>query len=614
MAEPSLPIAEPSASPTLSLISIAITPSTPSLSVGQTQQFTATGTDSDGSTEDLTDSVMWSSSNLAVLTVTSSGVVTVNGSGSATLTAVSVRDPTKNATISVSAVYAGMFTYHNDLGRTGQNLGETILTLGNVNSRQFGKLFSYRVDGAIYAQPLYVQSVMIPQQGVHNVVYVATAHDSVYALDANGKAPTPLWQTSFINPAAGVTSVPTVLVSDPALPGGEIGAIGTPVIDPASGTLYAVAYTDENGQIVYRLHALDLATGTEKFGGPVLIQAAVPGTGDENDGQGHVPFVAQSHLQRPGLLLADGVVYIGFGSHNDVPPWHGWLLAYDANTLQQVMAFDATPNAGGGSLWASGGAPAADTSGNIYVATSNGYGSSSNGGFDANSGGSDYGDSILKLQPRLPVVLDWFSPFNTNFLADQDNDLGSGGVMLLPDQPGPHPHLLVIAGKEGRIYLIDRDNLGHYNSVFDTQIVQELTHVIAGNYSTPAYWHGYVYFVPLKERLQMFALNNGLLSTSAVELSPQYFGYAGATPSISANGSTNGILWLVDWAGYATGSPAGLYAYNASNVSQELYDSGQAGSRDTLGPACKFTVPTVFNGKVYVGTSTELDVFGLLAH
>ena len=329
----------PSTSSGAVLASIKITPTVASLSVGQTQQFIATGTNSDGSTEDLSNSVGWSSSDSSVLTITDSGLATAKGAGTAMLTASSRSDPAKSAAITVSALYTGMLTYHNDLGRTGENLGETALTPSNVNSKQFGKLFSYGVDGAIYGQPLYLQSVTIPHEGVHNVVYVATAHDSVYAFDADGKISAPLWQTSFIDSAAGVTSVPTALVSDPALPGGEIGVIGTPVIDPAGGTLYVVAYTDENGQIVYRLHALDVATGTEKFGGPTLLQASVAGTGDANNGQGQVPFDPKMHLQRPGLLLVNGMLYIGFGSHDDVPPWHGWLLAYDAATLQQVGAF-----------------------------------------------------------------------------------------------------------------------------------------------------------------------------------------------------------------------------------------------------------------------------------
>jgi hypothetical protein len=333
----------------------------------------------------------------------------------------------------------------------------------------------------------------------------------------------------------------------------------------------------------------------------------VPGTGEENNGQGQVPFDAEMHLQRPGLLLLNGFVYVAFGSHADTPPWHGWLLAYNATTLQQAAVFNTTPNGSDGAIWESGCAPAADANGNIYVATSNGT-------FDASAGGLDYGDSVLKLKPGALTILDWFSPFNTDFLGDNDVDLGSGGTMLLPDQPGPHPHLLVVAGKEGRIYLIDRDNLGHFNSVADTQIVQELVGAINGNnLTTPAYWQGNVYYASQNDNLKMFTLGAGLLSTSPVAVSPETLGYAGASPAISAHGSSNGILWVVDTSALSTGGAAVLRAYDPTNVSHELYNSTQAGARDTLGPAVKFIVPTVINGKVYVGTASELDVLGLLS-
>jgi hypothetical protein len=585
------------------LESISVTPQTASIPLGTSQQFKATGAYSDGSKQDLTASVTWSSSNQAVATINSSGLAASVGGGSATIMA---SMSSLSARANVNVAYQGVLTYRNDSARTGQDLNEATLTLANVNSVRFGRLLSYPVDGAIYAQPLYVASVRMPGQvlgkNIHNVVYVVTEHDSVYAFDADGKASAPLWHVSFTNASA--TSVPASDVSDDTFPGGEIGITSTPAIDPVGGTIYVVAYTAENGGYVYRLHALDLISGAEKFGGPVLIQASVPGTGDESNGQGQVPFDPKTHLQRPGLLLVNGVVYIGFGSHTDTPPWHGWLLAYNATTLHQVASFNTTPNGSDGALWGSGGAPAADANGNIYVATGNGT-------FDVSAGGLDYGDSVLKLNPGTLTVLDWFSPFNTDYLAASDADLGSGGTMLLPDQPGPHPHLSVVAGKEGRIYLIDRDNLGHFNSVSD-QIVQELTGVINNNnLTTPAYWQGNIYYASQQDNLKMFTLSNGLLSTGPVAFSPETFGYAGASPSISANGLSNGILWAVDTSALPAGA-AVLRAYDATDVSHELYNSTQAGTRDTLGPAVKFTVPTVVNGKVYVGTGTELDVFGPL--
>jgi Bacterial Ig-like domain (group 2) len=684
------------------LKSISITPQTLSISLGTSQQFEATGAYNDGSSQDLTTTASWKSSNPAVATISASGLATSVGTGSTTIsasigsqsgmaslavgpavsvsvtpgsasiavsqtqqftasvanssntavtwsvdgvaggsttvgtlsssglyqapvvsgthqvTATSQQDPTKSAQASVTVAYQGMLTYRNDNGRTGQNLSEVTLTSANVNSTQFGKLVSYPVDGVIYGQPLYVASVTMPDQGAHNVVYVTTEHDSVYAFDADGETSNALWHVSFIDPSAGVTTVSGAEVGNDGFPGGEMGITGTPVIDAVGGTIYMVAYTKENGEYVYRLHALDLVSGAEKFGGPVVIQASVPGTGDENNAQGQVPFDAERQLQRPGLLLLNGVVYIAFGTNNEIRPWHGWLLAYNATTLRQVAAFNTTPNGYGASFWEAGCAPAADASGNIYVAAAN-------GSYDAATGGSDYGESVLKLKSGVLMqagalsVLDWFIPFNAAYLEEFDYDLGSGGTMLLPDQPGPHPHLLVVAGKEdvgggkGRIYLLDRDNLGHFNAVSD-QVVQELTGAINRlNYTTPAYWQGNIYYASHRDNLKMFALQNGLLSTSPVAMSPETFGYPGASPSVSANGSSNGVVWAIDAStstGPSNGGPAVLRAYNATDVSYELYDSNQAGARDTLGPAVRFTVPTIIAGKVYVGTGTELDVLG----
>ena len=589
-------------------VSITLSPATASVAVGQSQQFAASVANTTNT------AVTWSVDGIAggnstVGTVSSSGLYQSTGAGVHQITATSQEDPTKSAQGSLTVAYQGMLTYRNDLGRTGQNLSETAFTLANVNSSQFGKLTSYAVDGAIYGQPLYAASVTIPNQGVHNVIYVVTEHDSVYAFDADGETSGALWHANFLNPLTGVTTVPQTYVGTGGYPAGEIGITGTPVIDPVGGTLYAVAYTKEKTGLVYRLHALDITTGTEKSGSPVVIQASVPGAGDESNGQGVVSFEASRHMQRPGLLLLNGLVYIGFGTINEIRPWHGWLLAYNAATLQQVAAFNPTPNAYGGSFWGAGGAPAVDASGNIYVTTAN-------GAFDANSGGADFGDSVLKLTSGAQgglALLDWFSPFNTDDLETGDTDLGSGGTMVLPDQPGPHPHLLVIAGKEGRIYLIDRDNLGRFNPAGD-QIVQEMLGAISHlNYTTPAYWQGNLYYASHRDNLKQFTLQNGLLSTSPAAISPETFGHAGASPSVSANGSTNGIVWVIDASAAsstATSGPSILRAYDATNVSRELYNSSTAGGRDTLGDAVKFTVPTVYAGKVYVGTATELDVLG----
>jgi hypothetical protein len=504
-----------------------------------------------------------------------------------------------------------VLTYHNDSFRTGQDLTETVLTPANVQAVQFGKLFTYAVDGYVYAQPLYVSNVSIPGKGVHNVVFVATEHDSVYAFDADsnlGANAAPLWHDSFINPAAGVTTVsPNDVNTGDIVP--EIGITGTPVIDASSGTLYVVAKTKEvsggSTNFVQRLYALDITTGAEKFGGPVVIQATLPGTGDGTDGQGHVAFSPLRENQRSGLLLQNGVVYIVWASHGDNGPYHGWVIGYNAQTLQQVAAFDTTPNGGLGGIWMSGAAPAADNTGNIYVSTGNGT-------FDAQTGGSDYGDSALRLSTSGGLSLtDYFTPFNQANLDAADADLGSGGVLLLPDQPGAHPHLMIFTGKEGKIYVVDRDNMGHFHAGIDS-IVQVLPGAVGGAWSTPAYFNGNVYYSTVGDVLKAFQLANGLLSTSPVSQASVAFGYPGATPSISANGNTNGIVWTLQTDAYGSSGPAVLHAYDASNVSRELYNSDQVGARDVLGGAVKFTVPTIANGKVYVGTETGLSVFGLL--
>lgn len=501
-------------------------------------------------------------------------------------------------------------TYHNDDARTGQNLHEGILTPANVNANQFGRVFLQPVDGYIYAQPLYVPNVSIGGK-THNVVFVATEHDSVYAFDADNAAganASPLWHVSFINPPA----VATVNSSTDAQCGDlvpEIGITGTPVIDTSTGTLYVVANTKESGAFFQRLHALDIATGNETFGGPVAIQATFPGAGVGSSG-GQISFDALKQNQRPALLLRGGVVYIASASHCDIGPYHAWVFAYSASTLQQVAVWNSTPNGGLGGVWQGGAGPAADAAG-IYFATGNGT-------FDVNTGGTDYGDTILKMGGpsggKLPV-LSYFTPFNQAQLAQNDTDLGSGGVVLLPDLPvgSAHQHLLVQAGKQGSIYLVDRDNMGGYNSTTD-QMVQELPGATGGIWGMPAYWNDTVYFGAKNDNLKAFSFNansSGQLSASAVSHSSESFGFPGPTLSISANGSGNGILWAIQTDAYGSNGSAVLHAYDATNLANELYNSTQNGSRDTPGPAVKFAVATVARGKVYVGTATQLAVFGL---
>ena len=489
-----------------------------------------------------------------------------------------------------------VLTQHNDNSRTGLNASETILTTTNVNVSTFGKLFVQPVDGLVVAQPLYVPGVSIPGLGKHNVVYAVTQHDSVYAFDADtntGTNASPLWNISFLNAAAGITTVPIAEQGCGATTQfTEIGILPTPVIDPTSGTMYVEAKTKENGAYVHRLHALDIATGQEKFGGPTVIAASVIGK------MGTVNFDNLSQLERPGLLLVGGTVYLTFGSSGcDGGPTHGWVMAYDAHTLQQTAVLNASPDdpEGRNAIWQSGTGPAADTSGNVYFETGNGP-------FDADSGGRDYGDSFVKLAKGASgfTVLDYFTPFNQFFLRTNDLDLGSSGLVLIPDQSGAHPHLLVGSGKEGSVYVVDRDNMGHYNPVDNSRIVQFLDHAAGSMFSAPAYWNGTVYLSGQVKGLQAFSVSNGSLSLAS---------QGGPTccmhvPSISANGINEGIVWILD--------ANTLIAFDAKDLTHKLYTSNLAGTRDLLGTTAHFNVPTIANGKVYVGADMQLAVYGLL--
>jgi uncharacterized protein (TIGR03437 family) len=486
--------------------------------------------------------------------------------------------------------HVSVLTYHNDLARTGQNLNETLLTPASVSSGQFGRLFTYAVDGQVYAQPLYLPGVIIPGKGIHNVVFVVTEHDSVYAFDADNYLTAPLWHVSFLDPAAGVTAASAADLGCQSITP-EIGITGTPVIDPASGTLYVVAMTEpSSGNYLHQLHALDVTTGAEKFGSPVEIQASVPGQGDGNS---TVQFKPWLYKQRAGLLLLNGVVYTGWSSHCDAGNYHGWIIGYDARTFQQAAVYTDTPNWYAGAFWQGGAAPAADADGNIFVV-------SANGTFDLNLGGSDLGDSIIKLSTGNSLsVADYFTPYNADELGEKDIDLGSSGALLLPDGAGSsaHPHLLVSGSKEGSVYLVDRDNLGHFQPDGNSQIVQSLVGAVGPLFGIPVYFNNTVYFSAAKDQVKAFSLQDGLLSISPVSASSATFAATGSVPSISANGAANGILWTIDPA-------AQLHAFDAANLSNQLYQG-------SVGSFVKFSTPTIANGKVYVGTLNSLDVFGL---
>lgn len=520
---------------------------------------------------------------------------------------------------SLASAQVAVLTYHNDNSRTGQNLAETILTPSNVNVNSFGKLFTHAVDGQIYAQPLYVPNVAIAGKGTHNVVFAATENDSVYAFDADsntGVNAGPLWKAAFANPAIGITPASSTDVGCTNI-SPQIGITGTPVIDLPNGTLFVIAKTKEVSQgatnFYQRLHVIDISSGAEKLGGPFLIQGSVPGNCLPNS-NGHVTFDALHLNQRGALALSKGVVYAIWASHCDNNPYTGWVMAFSAATGHLRAAFNTAPDVGTVSyecragVWQGGAAPAVDTSGNLFLATGNGY-------FNANeAGGVDYGDTQLKLTLSKTgfAVSDYFTPYNQASLDAADTDLGSGGILLLPEQSGPNPALLVNAGKEGSIYLVNRDNMGKYNPSGDTQIVQELPNAIGGVFGMPAYFNETVYFGGGNDSLKAFNLTNGLLGTSPTSRSSFAFGFPGPTASISANGTSNGIVWALDNGAAGSGGPAILHAFDATNLANELYNTSQDATRDQLGPAVKFTVPTIVNGKTYVGTGNSLAVFGLL--
>jgi len=505
-------------------------------------------------------------------------------------------------------------TYHNDNARTGQNVLETILTPDNVNAARFGKLYSLPVDGYVYAQPLYMPQVAIPGDGIHNVVIVATQHDSVYAFDADSLTPAPLWKVNFLNADAGVTTLsPSDVNASDILP--EIGITSTPVVDVASNTVYVVSATKENGAFYHRLHALDIASGAEKFGGPRTIQASYPGVAqDAHDGV--LTFSSRFQLQRAALLLSKGKVYIAFASNADSGLYHGWVIAYDATTLRQSGAWVSTPDSYQGGIWMSGCGISADSAGNLYLSTANGP-------FDAygEQSGSNFSDSVVKLTPGAHgiALVDFFAPSNQAKLAKDDLDLGSVGVLLLPEQPGPYPRLAVTSGKNGHIYVLNRDSLGGYNQGRgNPQIVQDISGQLKQQMGTPAYWNGRLYFgagiSPQKDGIKAFALRNGTLSVTPTSQSAAIYHLTRSTVSVSANGNSNGIVWAVDNDAYynAHQGPAALHAYDARNLGRELYNSNQRIGRDNPGQAAKFTVPTVANGKVFVGTANQVSVYGLL--
>jgi uncharacterized protein YjdB len=607
---------------------LVVSPQNPLITdAGVAQAFTATGHYSDGTTQDLTSTATWTSSN--------AGVATVNSSGSATSVSLTAGQPAGYTSIKATSAgitgvsilsvsnhtsnpsgFAGVFTQHNDNLRTGQNLNETVLTPTLVkSSTTFGKKFSQAVDGYVYAQPLYQPGVTIGGT-THNVVFVATENDSVYAFDADSNAganANPLWHANLIDTAHGAAAGATPVTNTQVGCGDlvpKIGITSTPVIDPSTGTLFVETKSSEGGSFPHRLHAIDITTGNEKFSGPTLISASVDVSG------GTVTFDGQHHLNRPGLLWLNGLIYIAYASHCDSTPYHGWLFAYDAASLTQKAAFlstpEATSNGGLAGFWMSGAGVAADSNANIFITTGN-------GDFDTtNVPAKLLGDTVMKLFFSGPSIslLDYFTPYNQGTLDGNDTDLGSGGTLLLPDQSGANLHELVQVGKSGTIYVINRDQFTagnlHYCKTCtstDTQLAQEIQGAVGGLWSMPAYWNNSVYFAGAGDSLKSFLLVNGAFpATFSASSGSQTFGYPGATPAISSAGNSNGIVWAIA----AGGGAAVLHAYDPANGLASLYSSANQGSRDTAGSSVKFAVPTIANGKVFVGTQTELDVYGSL--
>jgi hypothetical protein len=636
-----------------------ITPSTSTITVSpkraavtvttQTQQFTA----SNGAVTWSVDSVV--GGDATVGTITTSGFYTPPATPGTHIVTATSATSAGSATIAVTDLPA-VLTYHNDAARDGINVHEYALTPTTVTTATFGRLFACAVDGAVYTQPLWMRGMSIGG-GIHNVIFVATQHDSAYAFDADAKPCVTYWHVHLLDTLhGGMANEQPVTWSDVGHCFGdvypEVGVTGTPVIDSITKTIYIVSASEADrtgpphcsgslAKFYHRLHALDLATGSEKFNAPVTIAASVPGTGNGSAG-GMVSFDSQLHHQRSGLAEVGGKIFVVFAAHEDATPFHGWVIGYKASDVQQQIAvFNTTPNGlngADGGIWAGGGAPASDSGGDLYVTTGNGV-------FDEAPAppDNDYGDSILRLHSingSTPngvnlSVAGWFTPDNQSRLAQTDGDLGAGAAVLLPDQTsgaGPK-HLLVQTGKEGVVYLIDRDNMGEFNPTNNDQIVQSFMGPSNGLWGTPALWQNNLYVGGNSDSLKQFTFDptTELFNPTVASLSAQAFNFPGTTPSVSSQESSHGIVWTIDASQYgyanpnvgincaivpvpaACTGPAVLHAYDATNLTVEYWNSSMAvNNRDRAGNAVKFVPPTVANGKVYVATRTGICVYGLL--
>ena len=622
--------------------SVTISPKRGGLTITQSLPVTATVQNDAGAA-----GVTWSASGpacsgttcgtFARVTSNSATYVAPNTAGIYSISAISVADVTKRASISIGVTdLTGVLTYHNNLSRDGTNIHEFALTTSNVNTATFGKLYSCQADGAIYAQPLWVPNLTVAGAS-HNVIIVATQHESLYGFDADATPCTTLWHVNLVDSAHGGSSGETSVPSGGAgaLVGSgygdispEVGITGTPVIDPTSNTIYVVSKSvNASTQFFQRLHAIDLTTGAERVA-PHSIDSSisVPGTGAGSIA-GRVAFDPRNESQRAGLVLSNGVVYVAWASHEDRDPYHGWVMGFNASTLALVAngVFNSTPNQVGtlsysrGGIWMGGGAPAVDAAGNLFFITGNGT-------FDANTGGSNYGDSVVRLSTAGGLsVADYFTPLDQASLDANDTDFGSGAATILVDQPaGPVTHLVIGGGKQGNLFLLNRDSMGKFSS--STNNVMETVNLGNAIFATPVFWQNNLYLAGVGT-LKQFAFNTstGKFNGAPFSQSSTSYRFPGATPSASSNGATNGIIWALDNGLYCSPQSPGcgatvLHAYDATNLATELWNSSQAAAnRDLAGHAVKFTVPTVANGKVYVGTRGndssvlgELEVYGLL--
>jgi len=580
------------ATASITILSLSISPAATLLAPAATQQYTA---NLQGVANT---SLTWSVDGTAggsgsAGTINSTGLYTApSTTGPHTISVASVAYPSTSVMSKIivqSFVPGSVLTYHNDDARDGAFTQETTLAPSSVTTSQFGKLRAYPVDGEIYAQPLYVPQLAIAG-ATHNVVFVATENNTVYAFDGDGLQSSPLWSRNLgiaspRNDAEGISPM--------------IGITSTPVIDLSTNTMYVVTTTTSGP---FYLHALDITSGADKFGGPVQVTGSVPGTGWDSS-NGSIQLEGGCY-QRTGLALnpVTNEIYIGFGHCN-----HGWLFAYDKTSLQQKAVFNDTPDGAGGGLWNSGGAPVIDDqTGKVFIMT----------GVDQDDPPSGYNDSFLSLSGDNLSVEDFFQPDDASFLALNDADLGSGSPVLMPDNDSSTPHEIIGGGKDGKIFNVNRDDMGSFSPTTNNviQTVQTGVTQLSNIFSTPAYWNGTLYVHCSGDILRAFTWNNGLLSGQPVQEGQPVLSSHGATVSISSNGAGSGIVWEIDNSNHKTVGPAILRAYDASNISNELYDSTQAGSRDTAGLALKFTVPTIAGGKVFVGTSNELDIYGLLGN